>query len=127
MGFSWDWRQKCSALSYLCPDDMLKLKEEVRGATESGFDLDTIDVLDEAGKIKSERLIHDMVFFEHIFSPELKQRLAEKSIESLSRSWINMELSYLEGTIRNRGLIDPKRLEACNYQTINTYFFHLVP
>ena len=115
--------QKSGTLSNLCPADMIKLKEAVHEAAESGSAMDTIDVLDEALQIKGGCLIHGMEFLEQISSPELKQKLAEKSTESPSHSRINMVLSDLEGQIRNRRLIDPKILEACSYQTIDIYFF----
>ena len=127
MGHHWDYisntnKTNSGSLPYLCKTDFETLKDNIRNASEFGFSYDTLDVLEEAARLKGQRLAYGIAFLDEIGCPELKQRLANEVIIQPSRSWINWALEDLECLIKSRRQVDQKRLDACSYQVIESFY-----
>ena len=122
MGYHWDYSEIKGTTPYLCKADLNELKDIIRSAAEFGSALDTLEVLDESTRLKSQRVVYAMEFLTQINCPELKRKLGEKVIYTPTRTWINGVLDELEAQIKNRRFIDPKRLEACSYIVINSFY-----
>ena len=127
MGYNWDYihdshKTNSGALPYLCKQDFETLKTNIRNAAECGSSFDTLDVLNEAYVLKGQRLAYGIAFLDEVNCPELKQRLANEVVIQPSRSWINWALDDLECLIKSRRLVDQKRLEACSYRVIESFF-----
>ena len=117
LGYSWDFGTESGNNPYLCKADMSELSEIVKNAHEEGSALDTIEVLDEATKLKEARLTKGLLFLRAIHSLELARKLADQTVYTI--------LVDLDSHIRTRRLIDAKRLEATSYRVIDTFFITL--
>ena len=122
MGLPWDFAAYKGDYPYLCQEDLDRLKETVREASQNGHSMEVDEVLDEAMHIKTERIMMGIRFLTKLKCPILKEKLAAKSIECPTRQWINGILESLEGVIRNKRLIDSKRLEACSTNVITEFY-----
>ena len=122
LGYAWDYEQSGGAVPFLCKEDMQLLSQNVKDAQESGNAMDTLDVLDEATRIKGHRIALGIQFLRSVGSVELAEKLGDKSIYTPTRSWINGVLDDLESHIRSRRLIEQKRLEACSYNVIQSFY-----
>ena len=122
LGYCWDYEQPGGAHSFLCNDDTTKLSEIVRSAHENGNALDTLEVLDEATKLKGRRIAYGIQFLREVGSIELSNKLGDKDLYTPTRSWINNILDDLEAHIRSRRLVEQKRLEACSYDVIDSFY-----
>ena len=127
MGHHWDYitptnKTNAGNLPYLCKDDFEILKDNIKSAAELGSAYDTLEVLDEATRLKGQRLAFGIAFLDEINCPELRQRLANQVVLQPSRSWINWALDDLECFIKSRREVDQKRLEACSYQVIDAFY-----
>ena len=122
LGLQWNYGDYKGDYPYLCPADLERLKEEVRLAAESGHSMETDEVLDEAARIKTERLLTAINFLTQLKCPYLTDKITDKSVVPPTRQWINGILENLESFIRNKRLVDSKRLEACSYDLIRQFF-----
>ena len=122
IGLPWDYAEIKGNSPYLCTADLQELKNIVNTAAELGSALDTWEVLDESARLKGQRVLYAMEFLDQINCPELKKKLAEQDIYTPSRTWINGIIDDLGAKIKNRRFIDPKRLEACSYTVINSFY-----
>ena len=122
LGYKWDFGIEVGNLAYLCPSDMKMLSEIVENAYQEGSALDTMEVLDEATKLKGQRLEKGLSFLSQINSNALAQRIADQTVFTPSRTWLNSVLADLDAHIRKRQLIDSRRLEAASYETIERFF-----
>ena len=121
MGLHWHLGQDPGDNPYLCPQDLIALKETINSA-ELGSPMDAMEVLDEAYKLKGERLAWGVDMLTTLKCSELNSQLTNIQFEPPKRQWLNGVLDELEAQIRNRRYIDPKRLEACSYEVIDTFF-----
>lgn len=122
LGYHWDFGTENGSNPFLCKKDMTILSERVRAAQEEGCAFDTLEVLDESTRIKGERLAYGIAFLQEIKCLELAQKVADMAIMTPVRSWLNNVIDDLGAHIRSRRLIDQKRLEACSYTVIDTFF-----
>ena len=122
LGYKWDFGTQSGSNPYLCNCDIRKLSEIVRNANADGCSLDTLEVIDEATRIKGERLTYGLKFLKEINSLDLAQKIADQTLYSPTRSWINGVLDDLDSHIRSPRLIDEKRLVACSYQVLDGFF-----
>ena len=122
LGYPWNYEQPGGNPPFLCHDDMISLSQSVRSAHDSGNAMDTLEVLDEATKLKGRRIAFGIQFLREIGSVELSNKLGDKTLYTPSRSWINNVLDDLEAQIRSRRLIEQKRLEACSYTVIDSFY-----
>ena len=125
LGYSWDFGTESGNNPYLCKADIIELSEIVKNAHEEGFALDTLEVLDEATKLKEARLTKGLLFLKSIHSLELARKIADQTVFTPSRTWLNAVLLDLDSHIRTRRLIDAKRLEATSYEVIESFFITL--
>lgn len=121
MGYKWDFGEQPGNLPYLNHVDMEKLSESIREAATTSA-MDTLEVLDEATRLKGERLAYGIQFLTEIKCSELAQKLADNVVYTPARSWLNGVLDDLGMFIRSRRLIDTKRLEGCSYQVIDSFY-----
>lgn len=121
MGYHWDFGEHPGNPPYLNQVDMQKLAEIIREAASTS-PMDTLEVLDEATRLKGERLAYGIQFLSEIQCTELSQKLADNVVYTPSRSWLNAVLDDLEMYIRSRRLVDTKRLEGCSYQVIDSFY-----
>ena len=122
LGYRWELDMSGGALPFLCEEDMNSLKETVRESAEMGASMDSIDVIDEAVRLKTERVIKAFNFLRVTNSPVLQSHVAAMSVDPPTRQWINNILDDMEAHIKDRRMIDPKRLESCSYEVITTHF-----
>ena len=122
LGYSWDYSQTGGALPYLCDADIWELSKSVKNAHEMGNPMDTMEVLDEATRLKGRRIAWGVQFLREINSIELSEKLGDQNVYTPCRSWINNILDDLEAHIRSRRLIEQKRLEACSFRVIETFY-----
>ena len=71
LGYKWDFGTETGNNPYLFPADMRKLSEIVENAFGEGSALDTMEVFDEATKLKGDRLVKGLSFLKSIHSTEL--------------------------------------------------------
>ena len=88
LGYKWDFGMQSGTNPYLCDSDIRKLSEIVRNANANGCSLDTLEVIDEATRLKSERLAYGLIFLKEINSLDLAQKIADQTLYSPTRSWI---------------------------------------
>ena len=119
--FFWDFGE-CSGgvLPFLCPADMLLLKNEVIDAFEAGAPMDANDVIDFSCKLKGERIAKGCKMLSLLGCYELETSISEE-VKSPVRSWVNNILDDLECKLKNRRFIDPKRIEACSTDVIRNF------
>lgn len=122
MGYLWDLHMKPGAKPYLCDKDFASLKDSVQEAAMLGAAMDPIEVLDEAYKLKGERIAYAIAFLRHIKSYELLTKISEKEMKPPCRSWINGVLDQLDAAIKNRRQIDPERILACSTTVVNAFY-----
>ena len=122
LGLKWDYGMVNGEHPYLCPADMRELADIVRSFAELGAALDTVEVLDESARLKGLRIAHALEFLSQIGCPELEKKLYDKETTAPTRTWINGVLEDLSVHIKNRRFIDPKRLEACSYEVIDSFY-----
>ena len=122
MGYYWDLHMQPGAKPYLCEQDFASLKESVKEAALLGAAMDPIEVLDEACKLKGDRLAYAVAFLRHVKCYELLTKLSQKETNPPCRSWINGILDELDADIKNRRLIDPERILACSSNVINAFY-----
>ena len=122
LGYKWEFEMSGGQLPYLCEEDFLALKEIVQENAELGASLDSIGVIDEAVRLKNERVIKAFNFLRATNSPVLQSQVASMSIDPPTRQWINGILDDMEMHIKDRRMIDPKRLESCSYDVVTTHF-----
>ena len=84
---------------YLCDLGIRKLSEIVRNANANGCSLDSLEVIDEATRVKSERLAYGWIFLKEINSLDLAQKIADQTLYSPTRSWLNGVLDDLDSHI----------------------------
>ena len=125
LGYSWDFGTESGNHPYLCKADLRELTDIVTQAHEDGAALDTIEVIDEATKLKESRMVKGLLFLKSIHSLELAKKLADQTVFTPSRSWLNTILNDLDAHIRTRRLVDAKRLEATSYRVIDAFFITL--
>ena len=107
---------------YLCSDDFRQLKELVKDSQEFGHPLDCTEVIDEAQRIKMNRIHEAICFLKEIKSNNLVHKLNKYFINPPTRPWINGILEELESHIINRRLADEKTLDSCSNQVVENFF-----
>ena len=122
LGYTWEHSLESGDLPYLCPTDMTALKNEVYEAAAIGASMDANEVLDSALKLKTERVVKAFTFLKITNSPVLYNQLASQVIDPPTRSWINGVLDDLEANLKDRRMIDPKRLESASFEVITNHF-----
>ena len=122
MGFHWELGPNTSGVPpFLCPSDLNLLSEAIKEACENGSPMDPFEVLDEACSIKGERLAKGIKFLERIGCRDLQVAIAQDTVDTPVRSWINKIVDDMDARIRNRRYIDPKRLESCAIDIIQNF------
>ena len=122
LGLPWKLGEERGSYPYLCPKDLQTLRDKVHSASENECAMDPLEVIDEAYKLKGERFAYGLDFLTQVKCPELKSQLSQEALQPPSRQWINCILDDLEAVIKNRRYVDPKRLEACSYHVIDSFF-----
>ena len=122
IGFGWTPGMTGGHDPYLCTQDMKELRESVQDAIMLGKPMECNEVLDEAFKIKVNRIYMAIQFFTAIECFRLINSFDEEWIQPPTRSWINLILEDIDAHIINRRLIDPKRLDSCSYAVVEKYF-----
>ncbi len=123
--FSLYWRKGETSngkVDYLTPDDLEYLKQIIKERAELHNALDTVSVLDEAQKLKTERLRKAVEFLRLIRSDGLAQQLDDMNVPKPSRSWTNNILYLLDAHFEKPRLIDGRRFLAVSYDSIASYF-----
>ena len=120
--FSLYWRKgettNCK-LDYLTPDDLEELKRVIKERVELHNALDTVSVLDEAQKLKTERVQKAIEFLRLIRSDGLAQQLDDTNVPKPSSSWTNNILHLLDARLEKPRLIDGRRFLAVSYECID--------
>lgn len=122
VGYFWEPGMKGGTDPYLCKEDFEELKEEVIIAQEYGHPFDCCDVIDEAQRIKMNRIQKGIAFLKRTNSENLMEKLNSLIIKPPTRPWINGILKELDAHIVNRRLVDEKRLDSCSFQIVNEFF-----
>ena len=84
--------------------------------------MDANEVLDDAVQIKTSRILKAINFLNITNSPVLCSQLASMSIDPPTRQWVNGILDDLQAQLKDRRMIDPKRLESASFEVIRTHF-----
>ena len=79
-------------------------------------------MIDEAQRIKMNRIHEAICFLKEIKSNNLVHKLNKYFINPPTRPWINGILEELESHIINRRLADEKRLDSCSNQVVENFF-----
>ena len=122
MGYHWKKGCETGPKKYLCKADTDKLAKIILDKSETTDQLDAGDVIETVYRIKLNRLKQALQFLKSTNSPSLAEKLNKSILEPPSRPWLNNVLDELEAAIKNRRLIDPKRLESCSKEVIMDYF-----
>ena len=122
VGYFWEPGMDGGADPYLCTEDFNELKEEVIDAYQYGNPFDTSDVIDEAQRIKMNRIQKALIFLKKAHSENLKDKLNSLIIKAPTRQWINGILKELDAHIVNRRLVDEKRLDSCSFKVVDQFF-----
>ena len=122
VGYSWAPGMAGGQDPYLCSHDMEELKSAIKDSIEIGYPMDCMDILDEAQKIKFNRIQNAIEFLRCINCMRLSYDFEEAWIQPPTRQWINGVLDELDAHIINRRLIDPKRLDSCSFTVVENFF-----
>ena len=63
LGYYWDFDINGGPLPYLCQEDLNSLKRSITECAEIGASMDSIEVIDEAVRLKTERKCFSSGFF----------------------------------------------------------------
>ena len=122
MGLHWELGENPSGVPpFLCPQDLKRLSDTIKEACDNGSPMDPFEVLDEACSLKGERLAKGIKFLQMIGCRDLQVAIAQDTVDTPVRSWINKIVDDLDAHIRNRRYIDPKRLESCAIDVIQNF------
>ena len=102
VGYFWEPGMKGGTDPYVCKEDFEELKEEVIIAQEYGHPFDCCDVIDEAQRIKMNRIQKGIAFLKRTNSENLMEKLNSLIIKPPTRPWINGILKELDAHIVNR-------------------------
>ena len=122
MGYHWKKGCETGPKKYLCKADTNKLSKLILEKSETTDQLDAGDVIESAYRIKLDRLKRALQFLKNTNSPALAEKLNNSILEQPSRPWLNNILDELDAAIKNRRILDPKRLESCSKEVIMEYF-----
>ena len=110
MGYHWKKGCETGPKKYLCKADTNKLSKLILEKSETTDQLDAGDVIESAYRIKLDRLKRALQFLKSTNSPALAEKLNNSILEQPSRPWLNNILDELDAAIKNRRILDPKRL-----------------
>ena len=79
MGYFWEIKMQKGKKPYLCERDFNSLKQSVQEAASLNVAMDPIEVLDEASKLKGERLAYAISFLRIMKCNELLSNLIKKN------------------------------------------------
>ena len=118
------WKKgECQGQStYLCDKDLKSLDEEIRERASICKALDTVEVCDEAAKLKASRIQNGVKFLLLLRCPKLAQFLETKDINPPSRPWVNDLIKRIEVHLAHVTFVDNKRFLACSYHVIDVFF-----
>ena len=124
MGYYWEKGMTGGSDSYLCPDDLHCLKEQICAAAHDGSPYDTSLIITKAFELKSARYAFALKFLQATHSESLLNEFVEKQTQEKppSRSWINGVLKDIDAALRNKRFIDILRLIASTPENIRKYF-----
>ena len=122
LGFKWELNDNPTGVPpFLCPADIDSLTMIIKEACDNGSPMDPYEVLDEACSLKSERIAKGIKFLEVVGCNDLKISIAQESVDTPVRSWINKIINECDAHLRNRRYIDAKRLESCAVDVIQGF------
>ena len=124
LGYFWEKGMPGGNDSYLCPDDLNNLKEQVLAAAHEGSPYDTSLIIDKALELKKARYSFAFEFLQATHGEALLSEFHEKQLQEKapSRPWINGILKDIDASIRNKHFIDIFRLIASTPENIKKYF-----
>ena len=121
-GLQWGKTNECGADPYLCPSDLTALEDIILAKAECKLYLAPFQVIEEAVKLKKNRIMNAIKFLFEIGCPQMSHDLSLAEIKSPSRSWLNATVEKLDLHIANRRNIDLNRLLCCNSEVITQFF-----
>lgn len=122
LGYEWHFDMSAGPKPYLCSADLQDLRETIDEFCSIGTSMDANDVIEEAYRLKTARILKAILFLSKTKSYFSVDQIRENGVEEPTRQWINGVLNDLNSHIINRRAIDPKRLESCSFDTIHSFF-----
>ena len=108
--------------TYLCNADLILLDTEIKERAQVCKALDTVEVTDEAAKLKTKRIQKGIEFLKLVRCPRLASELDNIEIKPPSRPWVNDLTNRIEAHLATALFIDEKRFLSCSFDVIDLFF-----